>query len=108
MIRFACPTCRKAFRCADDKSGRKFACPKYGQRLQIPAASNRTRDKTILGEPISVPSTSPPASDLRHHRRLCGSIRHSRSSGPLPLGASTSAPLPGRFVMLTAWWLVTT
>jgi uncharacterized Zn finger protein (UPF0148 family) len=64
MIRFTCPTCRKALKIADHCAGGKVACPRCGQRLQVPAAPAprvRVRDRTILGE--SLPASPAPPDD---------------------------------------------
>jgi DNA-directed RNA polymerase subunit RPC12/RpoP len=64
MIRFSCPTCRKALKAPDDGAGRKIPCPQCGQRLLIPPPE-QSRNKTVLG------NWSPD------------------SAGPMPLGAAT-------------------
>src|SRR5947209_6227360 len=54
MIRFACPACRSVLECPDYKAGKKIACLKCGQRLQIPSvAVPRARDRTVLGSLVA-------------------------------------------------------
>jgi hypothetical protein len=48
MIRFACPACQTVLQSPDPGAGNKVACPKCGQRLQIPGAPAR-RNRTVLG-----------------------------------------------------------
>jgi DNA-directed RNA polymerase subunit M/transcription elongation factor TFIIS len=46
--RFACPACNTVMNASDSKVGVKVACPKCGQRLQIPAPPKGT----ILAKPL--------------------------------------------------------
>src|SRR6516162_8415197 len=39
MIRFSCPKCDTSLKSADDKAGTKTTCPRCGERLLVPAAS---------------------------------------------------------------------
>jgi hypothetical protein len=36
MIAFKCPTCQQVMNTPDEAGGQKLACPKCGQRLQVP------------------------------------------------------------------------
>jgi DNA-directed RNA polymerase subunit M/transcription elongation factor TFIIS len=54
-IRFACPVCKTAYTVDQSNAGKKAACPKCGQRVQVPAP---VRAKTVLGEVL--PLTPPP------------------------------------------------
>jgi TM2 domain-containing membrane protein YozV/RNA polymerase subunit RPABC4/transcription elongation factor Spt4 len=60
MIRFACPKCHSVYEAPDDTAGKKVACDKCGQHLQIPAPQT---SKTVLGDPLpwwmDVPPTAP-------------------------------------------------
>lgn len=56
MIRFSCPMCRVILEAPENKQALKIACPRCGQRLQIPAPP---RTRTVLGE-LLVPRDSPP------------------------------------------------
>jgi predicted RNA-binding Zn-ribbon protein involved in translation (DUF1610 family) len=58
MIRFSCPTCRKALKVPVHEGGGKVTCPKCGQRILVPADARNT---TKLAEPSEQPWwTSPP------------------------------------------------
>jgi hypothetical protein len=102
MIRFACPTCRKVLKIADHCAGGKVACPRCGQRLQIPAAPAppvRVRDRTILGEslpaspappPSPTPGAKPPATAHGDHRSQPPPVRV--PSPPTPAPQTEQAP----------------
>jgi DNA-directed RNA polymerase subunit RPC12/RpoP len=53
MIRFACPSCSKAFHTAEPHAGRKFFCPDCGQRVQVPARP--AKNQTVLAKPRTLP-----------------------------------------------------
>jgi predicted Zn finger-like uncharacterized protein len=48
VLRFQCPVCKTVMQAPDDKIGKKVACPKCGQRLQIPAPPRGT----VLATPL--------------------------------------------------------
>ncbi len=48
MIWFACPTCNASINFADDKAGTQGACPKCGQRVQVPQRLASPPEKTVL------------------------------------------------------------
>jgi HEAT repeat protein/S1-C subfamily serine protease len=39
MIRYSCPKCDTSLKSADDKAGTKTTCPRCGEKLEVPAAS---------------------------------------------------------------------
>lgn len=60
MIRFSCPTCRKALKAPDHGAGQKVHCPRCGQRVLIPPPIE-VQNRTVLGEPMPAPAiVSPP------------------------------------------------
>jgi hypothetical protein len=61
MIRFACPACRSVLEAPNHKAGKKLACPKCAQRIQIPgAAKPKARNVTVLGSLVGVLKGSGP------------------------------------------------
>ena len=40
MIRYSCPKCDTSLKSADDKAGTKTTCPRCGEKLEVPAASD--------------------------------------------------------------------
>jgi DNA-directed RNA polymerase subunit RPC12/RpoP len=60
MIRFACPTCQSVLDSPDDSAGDKLACPRCGQRLQVPTPPAPPPNKTVLG--ALLPGEGGPAS----------------------------------------------
>src|SRR5436309_3231560 len=52
MLRFACPKCGTVHEAAENSAGRKLACSKCGQRLQVPPVP---ASKTVMGTPLPEP-----------------------------------------------------
>lgn len=50
MIRFACPKCQKGLQAADEHAGAKIACPRCGQRVQIPGSGAKKKTSEIVDE----------------------------------------------------------
>lgn len=76
MIRFGCPTCRSVLESPERKAGDKIACPKCGQRLQVPAPP---RNKTVLGTIFPEPSgqfrpVDPPVRDPQPQATVANSV----------------------------------
>src|SRR5262245_66152130 len=46
MIQFSCPKCQSVLSATEQQAGIKVACPKCGQRLQVPQPQP---NKTVLG-----------------------------------------------------------
>jgi outer membrane biosynthesis protein TonB/DNA-directed RNA polymerase subunit RPC12/RpoP len=58
MIRFQCPVCNSVINAQDERTGDKIACPKCGQRLQIPTPPRPKPTPTV---PLVAPAQIQPA-----------------------------------------------
>jgi phage FluMu protein Com len=76
MLRFACPACNAVMNSPDGTAGVKVACPKCGQRLQIPAPPKGT----ILAKPLPPKRPSADKTGLAVHP---SSVDPPQSSAPV-------------------------
>lgn len=92
MIRFGCPMCKSSLQARDQDAGAKFACPKCGQRLQIPI--RRRQAKPCLANPCP------------RRRRRCWAHRNRKSMWPWRKAPCRRYPgrREERRVRTVRWW----
>ncbi|HEV3259871.1 MAG TPA: CAP domain-containing protein, partial [Gemmataceae bacterium] len=79
MFRFACPACKAILQAPEQQAGAKVACPKCGQRLQIPVPLTAVKNKSAP-RPAASPPRSQPALHVPAH--------------PAPAPRAHAVPLP--------------